>query len=65
MPLLLIIMKKKTNNVHAHVHAYSSNYASFSITDNVSTVFIITNKELPIPDLLLFPSEPNSNTLRV
>lgn len=54
-------MKRKTNNVHAHVHTYSSNYASFSITDNVSTVFIITNKELPIPDLLLFPLEPGSN----
>lgn len=39
MPLLLIIMKRKANNVHAHVHTYSSNYASFPITDNVSTVF--------------------------
>lgn len=64
MPLLLIIIMKK-QNPKVHVHVFLYNYSSFSITSNVSTVFIIASKSAHILDLLLFPFEPSSDTVSV
>lgn len=49
LPLTVNHYYEKNQKVHVHVISY--NYAAFSITSNVSTIFIIASKSTPIPHL--------------
>lgn len=63
MPLTVNHYYEKTKKVHVHVLSY--NYTAFSITSNVSTVFIIAIKSTSIPDLSLSTFESSSDAVRI